>query len=175
MEPLSIALLVPIDDAADVVMEGVPQEVVVKVALELYPVPFEFVEYDLKSYVVPQRRLGRTAEEKAPMPKGCPTESVVVAPYAVVRPYAKPRTVEDAPPSLVVLPLRIAVFVPIDEAADVVRVGRTTENVQTSVPVPGLALVVIYLWFPSPDTAKPSPAIEVSCHVVPPSVETIVS
>jgi hypothetical protein len=49
--------------------------------------------------------------------------SVVVAPYAVVRPYVKPRTVGFEPPVAVIVPLAVAVVVVMLEAAWVVRVG----------------------------------------------------
>jgi hypothetical protein len=42
----------------------------------------------------------------APVPNE--PDSVVVAPYAVVRPYVKPRTVALAPPVTVMFPFRVA-------------------------------------------------------------------
>ena len=55
--------------------------------------------------------------------------AVVVAPYAIVVPYTKPSTVEEAPPSAVIWPLRVAELKVMDEAADVVRVGNEQEEV----------------------------------------------
>lgn len=49
--------------------------------------------------------------------------SVVVAPYAMVRPYWKPRAVDEALPSLVMLPFKMAVDVETDDPAEVVTVG----------------------------------------------------
>ena len=64
---------------------------------------------------------------KAPVPKGWPAVSVVVAvspPESVETvPHAKPRTVGPAPPVAVMLPFRVAVVWPTEDADWVVTVG----------------------------------------------------
>jgi len=70
-------------------------------------------------------------EEKVPTPKV--PFSVVVAPYEVVRPYWKPRTVVEALPSEVMVPFSVAVDVPTEEAAWVVRVGAVMQMLVVNV------------------------------------------
>ena len=70
---------------------------------------------------------------KAPVEKGWPVVSVVVAvsppesPVSV--PQAKPRTVASAPPVAVMFPFNVADVWPTEEAAEVVTVGGPTSVV----------------------------------------------
>jgi len=77
--------------------------------------------------VVPQLKLESEEVKVAPVPRGVPDESVVVAVSPPDRfaevPQAKPRTAAPAAPISVTVPLRVAEVCEGDEAACVLAVG----------------------------------------------------
>jgi hypothetical protein len=105
IDAFSVAEVLVIEEAEAVVTVGARQAEVRKVEFPPNEVPPELVAYECTLYVVLQVR---PVAEPVYAPVEKEPDSVVVAPYEVVRPYAKPRVLGLAPPVAVMFPLSVA-------------------------------------------------------------------